>query len=243
MKYYIQRQLNEYGPYTLADLQRYVAQGSIQLADLTRSEGMTDWVPVSQIIGNIPIPVAVPAGAGAGAYAGGTVYGGGTAYDGSTAGFGVQALPMQGSPLVPPDFHWALVLLIGVFTCGLFNYAWLIVEAAVVRQLKSDSKSLLLIILAVASFLVGGFVNGFLAALSHGQATPYGSLFSLAGLVLYLIGVFQMKSDLEDYYNSTEPINLQLHGGLVFFFNVYYFQHHFSRIAQWKKTGILAPQG
>jgi hypothetical protein len=46
MKYYIQRQLNEYGPYTLADLQRYVAQGSIQLADLTRSEGMTDWVPV-----------------------------------------------------------------------------------------------------------------------------------------------------------------------------------------------------
>ena len=58
LKYFIQRELNEYGPYTLADLQRYVAQGSILLTDLTRSEGMTEWVPVSQVIGNIPAPAA-----------------------------------------------------------------------------------------------------------------------------------------------------------------------------------------
>jgi hypothetical protein len=242
LKYYIQRQLNEYGPYTLADLQRYVAQGSILPTDLTRSEGMTEWTPVSQVIGNIPIPLA--AGTAAGAYAGGTVYGGsGTVYDGSTTGFGVQAIPMQGSPIVPPDFHWGLVLLIGVFTCGLFAQAWLIVEAVFVRKVKPESKGLLFIILSVAGFFVGGFVNGILAAVNHGQSTPYGSLFNLAAFVLYLVGVFQMKSDLEDYYNSTEPINLQLSGVMVFFFNVYYFQHHFSRIAQWKKTGTLAPQG
>src|SRR3954468_18339238 len=123
MKYYIQRQLNEYGPYTLADLQRYVAQGSIQLTDLTRSEGMTEWTPVSQVIGNIPIPLA--AGTAAGVSAGGMSYGGGgTIYGGSSAGYGAQAFPMQGNPIVPPDFHWALVLLIGVCTCGLFNHAW-----------------------------------------------------------------------------------------------------------------------
>jgi hypothetical protein len=243
MKYYIQRQLNEYGPYTLADLQRYVAQGSIQLADLTRSEGMTDWVPVSQVIGNIPIPVAAPAAAGAGGYAGGTVYSGGTVYDGSTTGFGVQAVPMQGSPIVPPDFHWGLVLLIGVFTCGLFNYAWLIVEAAFVRKVKSDSKGLLFIILATSVLIGGGLINGVITAMNHGERNPFGSLITIAGLVLYWVGVFQMKSDLEDYYNSTEPINLRLSGVMVFFFNVYYFQHHFSRIAQWKKTGVLAPQG
>jgi hypothetical protein len=240
LKYYIQRQLNEYGPYTLADLQRYVAQGSIQLADLTRSEGMTDWVPVSQVIGNIPIPLA--AGTAAGAYSGGTVYAGGTVYDGSTAGFGVQAVPMQGSPIVPTDFHWGLVLLIGVFTCGLFNYAWLIVEAAFVRKLKSESKGLLFIILATAVLIGGGFINGVIAAMNHGEQSPFGALITIAGAVLYLVGVFQMKSDLEDYYNSTEPINLRLSGVMVFFFNVYYFQHHFSRIAQWKKTGILTPQ-
>jgi hypothetical protein len=241
MKYYIQRQLNEYGPYTLADLQRYVAQGSIQLADLTRSEGMTDWVPVSQVIGNIPIPLA--AGTAAGAYAGGTVYGGGTVYDGSSAGYGTQAVSMQGTPLIPPDFHWGLVLLIGIFTCGLFNYAWLIVEAAFVRKLKSESKGLLFIILATAVLIGGGFINGVITAMNHGEQNPFGALITIAGAVLYLVGVFQIKSDLEDYYNSTENINLQLSGVMVFFFNVYYFQHHFSRIAQWKKTGMLAPQG
>ncbi|HEY2235020.1 MAG TPA: DUF4339 domain-containing protein [Candidatus Angelobacter sp.] len=239
MKYYIQRQLNEYGPYTLADLQRYVAQGSILPSDMTRSEGMTEWTPVSQVIGNIPIPLA----AGTAAGAGGTVYGGsGTVYDGSTTGFGVQAIPMQGSPLVPPDFHWALVLLIGVFTCGLFNYAWLIVEAAFVKKLKSESKGLLFIILATAVLIGGGFINGVITAMNHGERNPFGSLITIAGIVLYLVGVFQMKSDLEDYYNSTEPIHLRLNGVMVFFFNVYYFQHHFSRIAQWKKNGVLTPQ-
>ncbi|HWG40743.1 MAG TPA: DUF4339 domain-containing protein [Candidatus Acidoferrales bacterium] len=240
MKYYIQRQLNEYGPYTLADLQRYVAQGSILPTDLTRSEGMTEWTPVSQVIGNIPIPLA----AGTAAGVGGTAYGGsGTVYDGSTTGFGAQAVPMQGTPLVPPDFHWGLVLLIGVFTCGLFNYAWLIVEAAFVKKLKSESKGLLFIILATAVLIGGGFINGVITAMNHGERNPFGSLITIAGIVLYLVGVFQMKSDLEDYYNTTEPINLQLNGVMVFFFNVYYFQYHFSRIAQWKKTGILAPQG
>jgi hypothetical protein len=239
MKYYIQRQLNEYGPYTLADLQRYVAQGSILPSDMTRSEGMTEWTPVSQVIGNIPIPLA----AGTAAGAGGTVYGGsGTVYDGSTTGFGVQAIPMQGSPLVPPDFHWALVLLIGVFTCGLFNYAWLIVEAAFVKKLKSESKGLLFIILATAVLIGGGFINGVITAMNHGERNPFGSLITIAGFVLYMVGVFQMKSDLEDHYNSTEPIHLRLNGAMVFFFNVYYFQHHFSRIAQWKKTGVLTPQ-
>ncbi|HEV7676758.1 MAG TPA: DUF4339 domain-containing protein [Candidatus Angelobacter sp.] len=242
MKYYIQRQLDEYGPYTLADLQRYVAQGSILPSDMTRSEGMTEWTPVSQVIGNIPIPLA--AGTAAGAYAGGTVYGGsGTVYDGSGAGYGAQALPMQGNPIIPPDFHWALVLLIGVFTCGLFNYAWLIVEAAFVRKLKSESKGLLFIILATSVLIGGGFINGVITAMNHGERNPFGSLITIAGAVLYLVGVFQMKSDLEDHYNSTEPINLRLSGVMVFFFNVYYFQYHFSRIAQWKKTGILTPQG
>src|SRR4051794_25531489 len=114
MKYYIQRQLNEYGPYTLADLQRYVAQGSILLTDLTRSEGMTDWVPVSQVIGNIPIPAPAPAmqnpgyggaptydstgSTGAGTVYGGpgTVYGGpGTVYGGAGTAYGsALAMPM-----------------------------------------------------------------------------------------------------------------------------------------------------
>jgi hypothetical protein len=51
-----------------------------------------------------------------------------------------------------------------------------------------------------------------------------------------------MRSDLEDYYNSVENINLRLSGVMTFFFAILYFQHHFSRIAKWKKTGVLDPQ-
>src|ERR1700751_1626186 len=75
MNYFIKRELNEYGPYSLADLQKYVASGNILLTDLCRSEGLTDWVPVSQVIGNIPVPAAAPqpaAGAGYGGTAGGS---------------------------------------------------------------------------------------------------------------------------------------------------------------------------
>lgn len=237
MKYYIQRQLNEYGPYTLADLQRYVAQGSIQLTDLTRSEGMTDWVPVSQVIGNIPIPVPIQA-PGAVPYGGGAVYGGAGAIYGT--GSGMQSV---GAGPVPPDFHWALVLLIGFLTCGLFWWAWWIVEAAFIRKLKSDSKGLLFVILSFASYFTGGFLNGLMRAMNPGETVYLGVPFSLIGLVLFIIAEFQMKNDLEDYYNTVEPINLRLNGGLTFFFAVWYFQHHLSRIAQWKKSGVLQPQG
>jgi hypothetical protein len=58
MNYFISRNDQQYGPYTLADLQRYVATGSILVSDMTCSEGMTEWVPVSQVIGNIPVPVS-----------------------------------------------------------------------------------------------------------------------------------------------------------------------------------------
>src|SRR5690349_22698253 len=102
MKYYIQRQLNEYGPYTLADLQRYVAQGSILLTDMARSEGMTEWAPLSQIMGNIPIqtqPVmpgasVTPVATATPVYAGGTVY----------SGAAVSPQANSAYP-IPPDLH------------------------------------------------------------------------------------------------------------------------------------------
>ncbi len=238
MKYYIKRELNEYGPYTLGDIQRYVAQGNILLTDLTRSEGLTEWVPVSQVIGNIPIPVSSPAAAG-------TVYVGtpavGTAY-GGTPGYGVAAAPAISATPVPPDFHWALVLLITIVTCGLFGWAWLIVEAVWIRKIKPESKGLLLVLLSLGCNLAGGFINGFLGAMSHGEAPPFGGLLSLAAIVLWIVGIFTMRSDLEDYYNTTENIGLALSGVMTFFFAVFYFQHHFSRIAKWKKTGILELQ-
>ena len=255
MKYYIRRDLNEYGPYTLADLQRYVAQGNISLNDLTRSEGMTDWVPVSQVIGNIPGPAAPAPPA---APAGGTVYGGpaaggapynggatpsagGTVYAGTPA-YGGAIASAAGSP-VPPDFHWALVLLIGIVTCGIFFWVWYLVEAAFVKKIRPQSNAIIFAAAALVCSFAGQVFRVSAVIGHHVALSPFGSLLGLATIVLYLVSAFTLKSELEDYYNSAEPINLRLNGVMVFFFAVFYFQHHFSRIARWTKTGILEPQG
>ena len=242
MKYYIQRQLNEYGPYTLADLQRYLAQGSILLTDLTRSEGMTEWVPVSQVIGNIPIPVAVPpgqyqpyGGAAPNAQAG---YGAAPAYGTSGTVYSAPTMPLGA---VPTEFHWGLVLLFSVLTCSLFGWAWLFVEAAYVRKVDHESKGVLFSVLAFISAFLGWFMYA-LSRAWDGQPTPMSGVFLFAGFMLYLVAIFQIRSDLEDYYNVMEPINLKVNGVMTFFFGILYLQHHLSRVAQWKKTGVLVPQ-
>ena len=247
MKYYVQRQLNEYGPYTLADLQRYIAQGNILLTDLTRSEGMTDWVPVSQVIGNIPIPVP-PApiqiqgsqmygGSAGSAYGGaGTVYGGAPVYGGLPA-----ASPANGT--APPDLHWVLLLVTSIITCSLFAWAWLFVEAVYIRKIKSDSKGLVFSLLAALALFMAVFVNMISSPELRSEGNPLSGLLMLASLILYFVGIFQMQSDLEAYYNTAEPIHLQLNGAMTFFCGIFYFQYQFSRINEWKRTGYLQPQG
>jgi GYF domain 2 len=230
VKYYIQRQSTEYGPYTLPELQRYLAQGNILMTDLTRSEGMTDWVPVSQVIGNIPVPVQPQAMPGPAPYQQAQPYG------------VAPAISPSGVPN-PPNLHWALVLLFGVLSCGIFLTVWLIVEAVWVRKIKADSKGLLLVLLAVGGFFISGIING---VNNNSGAEPgvaaLAGLIWLASLVLNIVAVFQMRSDIENYYNTVEPINLRLSGVMTFFFAVFYFQYHFTRINEWKKTGYLQPQ-
>ncbi|HKF23447.1 MAG TPA: DUF4339 domain-containing protein [Candidatus Angelobacter sp.] len=236
MKYYIQRGVNEYGPYTLAELQRYVAQGNIAMSDLARSEGMTDWVPVSQVLGDIPIPVTAPTVPAAG----GTVYGGASPYG--------TAAPVVAGP-VPTDFHWALVLLI-TLVCYWFAVIWLFVEASFIKKIAPQSKGILLLAFAFAGAFVGLLTLAIAGEMDHGNSSPVASMVGLliliVGCILYWVAVFSMRSDLEDYYNTTENIQLRLSGVgsalLTFFFAVYYFQWHFSRIAKWKKTGVLEPQ-
>lgn len=249
MKYYIRRDLNEYGPYTLADLQRYVAQGNVSPADLTRSEGMTDWVPVSQVIGNIP--AGVPAGSG-------TVYGMPGAP--GTPSYGTASVPQTGSAYsgapgygaaggapgmpVPPDFHWALVLLI-TFFCGIFHLVWLFVENSFVRKLNRDDNSLLFLLSGMGVQIVAFVILVAVAIQRQGDTVGFTLVFwamILGGAALQIMSYFKMRETLVDYYNRVEPINLRLSGVMTFFFAVYYFQYHFSRIAQWKKTGYLTPQ-
>lgn len=203
MNYMLMRDGQQYGPYTLADLQRYVAAGNILVSDLVKSEGMDTWVPLSQIIGNIPVPA--------------------------------PAAPQWTPPAAsiyppPPSLHWGIVLALDIVTCGLFGWAWIIVQAVWLRKVLPQSKGLIYVIIAVALIFTGSASN------ASRQIGTFGGFFSLGGLVIWLMGIFSMKASIEEHFNTAEPIGLQLSGVMTFFFNVIYFQYHFTEIARAKQA-------
>ncbi len=67
-------------------------------------------------------------------------------------------------------------------------------------------------------------------------------LFNLGGSVLFVVAVFQIRSAMVNHYTTVEPIGLKMSGAMTFFFNILYIQHHYTRIATWKRTGVLQPQ-
>ena len=230
MNYFIKRELNEYGPYSLADLQKYLASGNILLTDLCRSEGLPDWVPVSQVIGNIPVPVAAPQPP---ASAAGTVYGGTPAY-GAPAGY---AAPAAEQYPAPPSLHWGILLLLGVLTCGLFGWVWAFIQAAWVRKVEAESKALIYYGVSVGLLLLM-----FAAAFAEGAQGRPGAINSpvfllgrIGGGIMWIVAAFNMRSSIEDHYNSREPIGLSLNGVMTFFFSIYYFQYHFTKINEMKR--------
>jgi hypothetical protein len=156
-------------------------------------------------------------------------------------GLGVMPAPFANSP-VPPDLHWALVILISALTFGLFGLIWAFKQAAFVKKIDPASKAVTLLVLT----LLGAIVQGALVYAAMGASMNTMAEISMVELVLNLVllvmglvMVFGMRKSLVTYYNSVEPIGLRLSGIMTFFFTLLYFQHHFSRIAHWKKTGIL----
>lgn len=225
MLYQITRGGQTYGPYTLADLQRYVASGHVLLGDLAKSEEMADWVPVSQILD--PSSVVPPAPPVAG-YAAGPV------------GDVQQPVSARASLYPdPPNLGWGLVLLFDVLTFGLFQFVWNIVIALWMKRVQPNSQALIYYAVGYGLLLVyGGFsFRFFLGPLHHSAITPHFGLglLSLSAWVLRLIARFSMKSSLEEHYNTVEPIDFYMNGVLLFFFGGIYIQSQLNRINQIKQ--------
>lgn len=213
MEYFVRRGEQRFGPYSLSDLQKYVQSGNLVAGDVAQSEGMTDWVPLTQVLGNIPAMAMGNGGAGAVA---------------------VQPQLVE----LPPNLHWSIVLILGLITRELFNLIWALVQANWARKLIGDNKPMVLVAMYPAGMIAGVVTIALFKGQSSGIAL-LGSLFILAGAIVYLFGVFSIKAAMEEYYNSTENIGLQLSGVMTFFFSTVYLQYHINSIARWKKTGVL----
>jgi hypothetical protein len=221
MTYQVSRNGQMYGPYTLEDLQRYVASGNILPTDMAKSEDMPEWLPVAQILGTASTPgAAVPTPA----YAAATPY----------------AQPSGVAYPDPPNLHWGLELLLGFFTCGLFVVVWNLVIAAWANRIQAASKALIFYIAATALIVLNlGSSWGVIISLSH-HVHPHhsvlGNLISLAAWVVRLIARFTLRDTLEQHFNGPEPLGLRLNAVMTFFFGGIYFQYKLNEINEMKQA-------
>lgn len=239
MPYQISREGQLYGPYTLEDLQRYLASGNVLPTDLAKSEEMPDWLPVSQIVSQAvshtaAAPATPPTGMPTQPASPGIAtqpYYAPPAYTGTPSG----------SPYPdPPNLHWGLVLLIGVLTCGVFFVIWDLVQVLWARRVEPQTKALMyFIIYVVLSLGNAGGSFGRAALVMQGQTPrthPFAILISILTFVSVIVYRFAMKTTLEQHFNGPEPIGLRLGPIMTFFFGGLYFQYHFNKINQMKQA-------
>ena len=236
MSYQVSRNGQLYGPYTLEDLQRYVSTGNVLPTDLAKSvdtsdtvEGESGWIPVAQLLAasGAAVPTPSPAMGAIPSY----------------ATPGAYAAPLMPYP-DPPNLHWALVLLFGLLTCGIFTIIYDLIQTLWVKKINPMSKSLTYYVIFIALEVLNlGKTFGSVAVLSHGDrlgsSVPLKLLsltLSIAIFVMYTVYRFTMRSDLLRHFNGPEPVGLRLSGVMTFFFGGLYFQYHFNRINEIKQA-------
>jgi hypothetical protein len=244
MHYHVSRGGQTYGPYTLADLQRYVASGHILLNDLAKSEEMPEWLPVGQILNapgfSTPASPQEPVQPEPAATAAPS-----TGYEAPAPFYGSPQPPAAAYGTAnlypdPPNLHWALVLLIDLFTCGLFQVIWNFVIAAWLKRVQPNSKAILYYAIGYGLlFLYSGLSFPiFLGQLHHTGVHPHlgAGLLGLIAWVFRLLARFSVKDSLEEHFNGPEPIGYTMNPVLLFFFGGLYIQSELSRINEIKQA-------
>ena len=145
------------------------------------------------------------------------------------------AVPQQGG-IVPPDLHWFIVLVLScTWIFGLFGR-----QAPFARKIDRNSNAMWAFILWLAVSIA---LLAFDLQLVPGNAAQSNSTVPttlVASAICYWGGVFSIRRSMLTYYNTIEPIQLSLSGAMTVLFGLCYLQYHMSRIARWKRTGILA---
>lgn len=222
MNYYITRNRRVSGLYTEETVKAYLAAGSLSPNDQIRAETSTEWTTVGQLFQN---PEA-------------------------TADLG--APPQNISPRatgfighggpIPPDLHWVVLMLL--YLTWIFPFIWTFVQASFARKIDRDSNAIFSFVVSFL-FALGGLGTVIFDVMGRAQGFDklFIDLMRIGSAIAYLFGVFSVRQSMEAYYTTVEPIGLRLSGAMTFFFGILYLQYHMSRIARWKRTGVLAASG
>ena len=239
---HVSRNGANFGPYAETQLDVMFAQGNIEPNDLVWKEGMVGWLPASEVFDSkvwgpqrvapppVPRQSAPPPLAVAQPMPIAAVF---------------QPQPSQYPQIsagdvafLPPKLHWGLVLLFSVLTLGIFLIVWLFIQSSWIRKIDSTSNATNQLI----GYVVLMFVGQILSTSASSSLQGLGGLMIIGGYVVFCFGVFSMRKSMLTYFNQTEPIQLKLSAAMTFFFNIFYFQSHMTRIAKWKSTGSHEPQ-
>ena len=228
--YWLARAGQQYGPYSLEEIQQRVAQGLAEATDLIWTEGMAEWQPLPKVVpvrrGPPPPPLPPPAPKPIANYA---------------------APPAAvDTGLSPPGLSWWLIIIFSCVTFGIFAWIWALKEAGFARKLDPRSSARTLMLLAVIGFIISSLLEiGVVAPGDSDVKSMFAIAFFLcymASAILFIVAAFQIRRAMVIYYTTVEPIGLRMSGAMTFFFNVLYIQYHNDRIATWKRTGFLQPQ-
>ena len=241
MHYQVSRNGQTYGPYTLEDLQRYVASGNVLPTDLAKSEEMPEWIPVSQLLDSQASPAAEPAQFASPSYSNpAPAYNPvGGAYPGPATPAALAASPYPDAP----NLHWGLVLLFDILTCSLFMVVWNLIVAAWLKRVQPNATSLyfylgalVLSILQIAVSIPSSIHLAMMGPGVHHAWNPVGSSIGVLTWIVRLIARFMQRAALEEHFNGPEPVGLQLNPVMTFFFGGLYFQYHLNRINALKQA-------
>lgn len=242
----------KYGPYSLADVRHWVAEGRFGATTVAWREGLPDWVPLATLLAGpahaappamAPPPMAPPPPAFAGAASQG---------EGGVAAMDARRRDQQpshasrGSLPPPPSLHWGLVVLFTILTLGIFGIVWPFIQANWVRKIDRHSNATLILGLALGCYVVGyAMIAGATPSADGSGAHPgmagFGLLLELAYGLLFVYGYFSMAGSIRQRMDAYQ-VPVAIGGVTLFFFNVWYLQAQLSWLARWQRTGQTEPR-
>ncbi|MEO7003871.1 MAG: DUF4339 domain-containing protein [Acidobacteriaceae bacterium] len=210
MTYHTARNGQTYGPYSLLEVQRYIVSGNILPTDLVQAEGMQEWLPVEQMFPTTPSSVPNHPG-------------------------GLPRLYPD-----PPNLPWWLALIVGILTLGIFFQIWDVVEAVWMRRVERHSIALYLYIAECLLYVFKLPATLAILLYNIGDGPPvvvvHSYLVTLIGIFLFFATRFTLRRELLRHFNGPEPIGLHLNWFMTLLFGGLYFQYHFNRINELKRS-------
>ena len=148
----------------------------------------------------------------------------------------------------PPALHWSLVLLLSLFTLGLFGWVWYFIQAAYVRKIDLGSNataylvihSLCCVVYVVVSVLSGIDPAGSMPDSIPPATTALLLALLLGGIIFFYCALYSMAGSLENLPRRY-GVRMVIGGFTLFLFRSLYLQGQLSWLARWKATGQTQP--